>query len=193
MSQGKMHNHLSMKKILLIIILAIGILVALFFALNAYIYSEKQGEGLPKDFKEVTFSITGEPVSLEDGVAQVRTNLGGDALTTVRYFGNEVAHDVDGDGVNDWAFLVTQETDAGNEYVYLVAALKRDDGYVGSQAVLIGDNLMPQSTDKGEGRSVIVNYTEAVRPEMGRSVHLLLNVETLEFGELVQNFEGESR
>jgi len=37
-----------MKKILLILVLAIGILVALFFALNAYIYHEKQGGGLPQ-------------------------------------------------------------------------------------------------------------------------------------------------
>lgn len=37
-----------MKKVLLIIILAIGILVGLFFVLNAYIYHEKQGDGLPQ-------------------------------------------------------------------------------------------------------------------------------------------------
>ncbi|MES2931398.1 MAG: hypothetical protein V4682_01725 [Patescibacteria group bacterium] len=182
-----------MKKVLLIVVLAIGILVALFFALNAYIYSEKQGDGLPQDFKEVTFTISGEPVSLKDGVAQARTNLGGDALTTITYFGNEIAHDVDGDGIEDMVFLITQETKAGNEYFYLAAALKRDDGYVGSQAVLIGDRIKPQSTDKGEGRSVIVNYVEAARPETGRSLHLLLDVDTLEFGELVQDFEGESR
>lgn len=182
-----------MKKILLIVVLAIGILVVLFFALNAYIYSEKQGDGLPQDFKEVTFTIAGEPVSLRDGVAQARTNLGGDALTTITYFGNEVAHDIDGDGVEDMAFLVMQETETGNEYFYLAAALKRGDGYVGSHAVLIGDHIKPQSTTKGEGRSVIVNYVEAVRPEMGRSLHVLLDTDTLEFGELVQDFEGESR
>ncbi len=182
-----------MKKVLPIVILSIGVLVVLFFALNAYIYSEKQGDGLPQDFKEVTFSISGEPVSLTNGVAQARTNLGGDALTTVRYFGNEVSHDVDGDGIEDMAFLITQETQAGNEYFYLVAALKRENGYVGSQAVLIGDRIKPQSTDVGEGRSVIVNYVEEARPEMGRSLYLLLDTETLEFGELVQNFEGESR
>lgn len=193
MSRERTHNYLSMKKVFLIVILAIGILAALFFALNAYIYSEKQGDGLPQDFKEVTFTISGEPVSLMDGTAQVRTTLGGDALTTITYFGNEVSHDVDGDGTQDMVFLVTQETEAGNEYFYLVAALKRSDGYIGSQAVLVGDQIKPQSTDVGEGRSVIVNYVEEVRPTMGKSLYLLLDAETLEFGELVQNFEGESR
>ena len=182
-----------MKKVLPIVILAIGILVVLFFALNAYIYNEKQGDGLPKDFKEVTFSLSGEPVSLTNGVAQARSSLGGDALTTITYFGNEVSHDVDGDGIDDMAFLVTQATETGNEYFYLVAALKRENGYIGSQAVLIGDRIKPQSTDRGEGRSVIVNFTEAETPDMGQSVYLLLDLETLEFGELVQNFEGESR
>lgn len=182
-----------MKKILVIVTGAILVLVALFFALNAYIYNEKQGDGLPKEFEDVLFSISGEPVSLVDGEGKVSTTLGGGGLSTVRYFGNELAHDVDGDGKEDTVFLITQETADGSVFFYLVAALWGDEGYVGSKAVLLGESIAPQTTEKGEGRSVIVNYAEPGQPSVGKSMHLLLDPATLEFGELVQDFEGESR
>ncbi|MFZ2763750.1 MAG: hypothetical protein WAX80_01790 [Minisyncoccia bacterium] len=180
-------------------LVTIIVLVILFFALNSYIYKEKQGEGLAQDFKEVTFSISGVPVTLEDGVAEVKTSLGGDEMTTVRYFGNEAVQDIDGDGEDDMVFLITQDVSAGNKYFFLVGALKREGGYIGSQAVLIGDRIAPQTTEADEGRSVVVNYADrapgepiTARPSVGKSLYLLLDIDTLEFGELVQNFEGES-
>lgn len=187
----------NMKKIFLWIIIVLAVLVAAFYALNSYIYNEKQGEGLPQDFKEVTFTITGEPVTLKDGVAEVQTVFGQEAHAVVRYFGNEVSKDLDGDGMDDVAFLISQETD-DRTYFYVVGALKREGGYIGSKAVLLDTNpIAPQTTEKGEGRMIIVNYAEvpedSTQPSMGKSVWLLLDPETLEFGEVVQNFEGESR
>ena len=186
-----------MNKTALGIAIALVALVGILSALNAYTYGQKQGEGLPQDFKEAVFTITGEPISLKDGIAEAKTNLGGDDMTTVRYFGNEVRHDVDGDGAEDVVFLVTQETAAGKVYFYAVGALKREGGYIGSQAVLLDEDISPQTTEKGEGRMVIVNYTKRYGGEtqssIGKSVHLLLDPKDLQFGEVVQNFEGESR
>ena len=189
-----------MKNIFIWTIIAFVILIGAFFVLNSYIYNEKQGEGLPKDFKEVTFTVSGEPVTLKDGVAEAVTALGGASKTVIRYFGNEVAHDIDGDGVEDMVFLITQETGGSGTFFYAVGALKRDDGYIGSRAVYIGDRIAPQTTEKGDGRMVIVNYADraggepmTARPSVGKSLYLLLDVETLEFGEVVQNFEGEER
>ncbi len=189
-----------MKKLLLGIVVVLTILVGAFFLFNSYIYNEKQGDGLPQDFKEATFTISGEPVTLKNGVAEVVTALGGASKTVVRYFGNEVTHDVDGDGTEDVVFLITQEAGGSGTFFYAVAALKRDGGYLGSQAVFLGDRIAPQTTEKGDGRMVIVNYADrapgepmTARPSIGKSVWLLLDPETLQFGEVVQNFEGEAR
>lgn len=189
-----------MKNIISVTMITLAVLVGGFFVLNSYIYNEKQGTGLPQDFKEVTFTISGEPVTLKDGVAEAYTALGGASKTIVRYFGNEVAHDIDGDGVEDMVFLITQETGGSGTFFYAVGAIKRGNGYIGSHAVLIGDRIAPQTTEKGDGRIVIVNYADrapgepmTARPSMGKSLYLLLDPETLEFGEVVQNFEGESR
>lgn len=147
---------------------------------------------VPSDFKEVMFSISGVSVALENGMATAVTSLGGDAETTIRYFGNEMAQDLDGDGVDDIVFLVTQEVATRETYFFLVGALKRDGGYLGTEAVLIGKDIAPQTTEKGEGRQVVVNYAErAGEVSIGRSLYLLLDVERLQFGELVQDFEGE--
>ena len=189
-----------MKTIFLWALGIIVFLVAGFFVLNAYIYNEKQGDGLPRDFKEVTFTVSGEPVTLKNGVAEAVTALGGASKTIIRYFGNEVTHDVDGDGAEDVVFLITQEVGGSGTFFYAVGALKRGDGYVGSQAVLLGDRIAPQTTERGEGRMVVVNYTEraygepmTASPSVGKSLWLLLDPKTLQFGEVVQNFEGESR
>lgn len=142
---------------------------------------------LPQDPKAVSFTISGNPVT-----------IGNTASSSVRYFGNEVVQDLDGDGTDDVAFLVTQNSGGSGTFFYLVGALKRDNGYVGTQAVLIGDRIAPQSTDKGEGRSVVVNYMErasgapmTAQPSVAKSLHLLLDADTLSFGELVQGFEGD--
>lgn len=188
-----------MKKIFIFLIV-LAVLIGGFFALNSYIYKEKQGEGLPKDFRDITFWVSGEPVTLVNGVAQAQTALGGASITTIRYFGNEVTHDIDGDGVEDVVFLITQETGGSGTFFYVVGALKRDEGYIGTRAVYIGDRIAPQNITKGEGRQIIVNYADrapgkpfTTPPSIGKSLYLLLDTTNLEFGEVVQNFEGESR
>ncbi|MEX0652347.1 MAG: hypothetical protein WD509_03405 [Candidatus Paceibacterota bacterium] len=189
-----------MKTICTWIIIILVVIVGGFFALNSYIYQEKQGEGLPQDFKEATFTVSGEPVTLKDGVAKAYTSLGGASETTIRYFGNELVHDVDGDGQEDTVFLVSQETGGSGTFFYAVAALKRGSGYIGSQAVLLGDRIAPQTTEKADGRTIVINYMErapgepmTTQPSVGKSLYLLLDTDSLQFGELVQNFEGESR
>ncbi|HMP67226.1 MAG TPA: hypothetical protein PKA60_00550 [Candidatus Paceibacterota bacterium] len=188
-----------MKKNINIIIVILLLAIVGFFAFNNYIYNEKQGDGLPNDFQEITFFMSGEPVNLIDGVGVVPSEFGEGPFTTVRYFGNEVSHDIDGDGTVDVAFLVTQETGGSGTFFYLVGALKRDDGYIGTHAVFVGDRIAPQTTEKGEGRQIVVNYADrapgepfTTAPSVGKSLYLLLDPVTLEFGEVVQNFEGES-
>lgn len=188
-----------MKKYIITLVFVL-ILVGGFYSFNNYIYNEKQGEGLPQDFKEITFTISGEPVTLVRGIAQVVTQLGGSSMTTIRYFGNEVEHDIDGDGKEDVVFLITQETGGSDTFFYAVGALNREGGYLGTQAVYIGDRIAPQTTEKGEGRQIVVNYADRAfgepftkEPSIGKSLHLLLDIDTLQFGEVVQDFEGEER
>lgn len=166
------------------------LLAALALILAAFVYVSVS-RPLPTDFKEVSFRISGQPFQMKNGVS---------TDGTVRYFGNDLRVDVDGDGAEDVAFLITQNPGGSGTFFFAVAALKRGDGYKGSDAVLIGDRIAPQTTAKGPGRSIVINYADrkptdpmTAQPSVGKSLHLLLDPKTLQFGELVQNFEGESR
>jgi heat shock protein HslJ len=125
-----------------------------------------------------------------------RVPLGSQGL---RYFGHELRKDLDGDGREDVAFVVTGSPGGSGTFFYLVAALDRGGELVGSDGVLLGDRVAPQETTSGPGRSVIVTYAErragepmTAAPSVARSRRLLLDPTTLRFGEVAQDFEGEA-
>lgn len=193
-----------MKNILLAIGAILVLLVGGFFAFNSYIYNEKQGDGgLVSDYKEVTFWISGEPITLIDGISKIPIAEDSASMTTTQYFGNTAMGDLEGDGDEDMVFLVTQDGGGSGTFFFLVGAIKEEGGYRGTHAVFIGDRIAPQVTEYHgfsgvPGGYIIVNYAErrsdeamTVAPSIGKSLYLKYDPESNSFGELVQNFEGE--
>ncbi|MEN9390676.1 MAG: hypothetical protein RLZZ283_776 [Candidatus Parcubacteria bacterium] len=178
-------------KYLTYIVVAIVVLVAAFYAFNSYIYNEKQGDGLFTDYRSGVYQIGGETVTLGVGGAT--------------YFGNEIMGDIDGDGNEDVAFLITHDGGGSGTFYYLVGAINKGAGYLGTQAMLIGDRIAPQSTEFEKlpapyGARVIVNYADRLptdpmtaEPSVGKSIYAKYDPATNAFGEVVQDFEGESR
>ncbi|MBI5456954.1 hypothetical protein HY969_04435 [Candidatus Kaiserbacteria bacterium] len=194
-----------MAKTLTAIFVVALIIITGFFFFNNYIYEEKQADAA-ENYRDVEFVISGERVKLVNGVAQTETAFGQASKTTVRYFGNEAKGDLSGDLVPDIAFLITQETGGSGTFFYLVGAIQNAHGtYTGTEAVLIGDRIAPQTTEYRSfsgipGGYLIVNYAErapgepmTARPSVGKSIWLKLDPKAMQFGELVQNFEGEAR
>lgn len=189
-----------MKRNIIATIVVILFFVGGFYALNTYIYNEKQAP-IPavKDYKNAMYVVDGQIVRLVDGVSETEAAPGSASKIVTRYFGNEVKTDLDGDGREDIAFLLTQETGGSGTFYYVVAALNKETGYDGGQALLLGDRIAPQTTEKGPGKSIIVNYADraqgesfATQPSMGKSLRLLLDPVNMQFGEVVQDFEGEA-
>src|SRR3989344_5151652 len=183
-------------KILYWILGAVVVLVAGFYALNSYIYTEKQGE-LAADVKDLTFTISGKPITFEDGYSEQEAAPDAASKIVTRYFGNEVSADLDADGDLDIAFLITQEGGGSGTFFYLVGAIKEPGGYRGTQAMLIGDRIAPQTTEYRDGR-VILNYAErkpgepfTTPPSVGKSLWLKYDPAAMDFGEVVQDFEGD--
>jgi hypothetical protein len=141
----------------------------------------------------------GQTVKLVNGVSEVESAPGSASKIVTKYFGNEVKKDLDGDDREDVAFIITQESGGSGTFFYVVAGLNTNDGYVGSQGVLLGDRIAPQTTESGPGKSIIVNYMErklgepmTTSPSMGKSIRLILDPASMQFGEVEQNFEGEA-
>ncbi len=186
-----------MKKIL-IIVLVILVVIGAFFAINNYIYNTKQAY-TASDYKDAEYVIEGVRVRLKDGLAEMEEAPGSAGKIVTRYFGNEVRSDLNDDGREDIVFLLTQEPSGSGTFYYVVAALNTERGYVGSEAFLLGDRISPQTTEKGRGKIIVVNYAERTQedpmttpPSVGQSIWLLLDPQTMQFGQVEQNFEGEA-
>lgn len=154
-----------------------------FYSLNNRIYEEKQPDA-SSDYKSAEYMIEGQRVTLGD---------------STKYFGNELMTDLDGDGVDDVVFIITQENGGSGTFYYVVAALNTPRGYVGSEAILLGDRIAPQTIEKGTGKIIVVNYADRATgepfttpPSVGKSLRLIFDSQIMQFGEVVNNFEGEA-
>jgi heat shock protein HslJ len=151
------------------------------------------------DHKNIEYSIGGQPIRLADGLAEAPAAPGSAARIVTRYFGNEVTGDLNGDGRDDVAFLLTQETGGSGTFFYVVAALDLPGGLVGTEGLFLGDRIAPQTTELKSDGVVVVNYADRAPgeslsspPSVGKSILVKLNPTTLRLGELVQDFEGEA-
>lgn len=152
------------------------------------------------DYKNATYKIDGEAVTLKDGAAEVEAAPGSASKISYTYFGNVGKGDLNGDTIPDLAFLITKSGGGSGTFYYVVGALQNTaGGYEGTDAVLLGDRIAPQTTEISDGK-VIVNYADrkqgepmTAKPSVGKSIWLKLDTKTMQFGEVVQNFEGESR
>lgn len=166
-------------------VLSLGVLTAYFM---------NRGAGSHKD---ATYAIEGQSVTLKNGLAETAGPDGSASKIITTYFGNEARFDFDGDGREDVAFLLTQSRGGSGTFFYVVAALNTSKGYFGSQAVLLGDRIAPQSTNLDKGGIIVVNYADrapgeafTVQPSIGKSIWLLLDPQTMKLGEVGKNLEG---
>lgn len=187
-----------MKKAFIAVIGAVVIAWLGFLVLNTNIYQEKQvDEKLVDDPKNGWYLFSGEWVHLEEGKAEVPAAPDSASVVSYQYFGNETYGDLDGDGDEDAVFLITQDSGGSGTFFYVVGAIREGEHYRGTQAMFIGDRIAPQTTEFRDGQ-VIVNYAErtpgepfTTPPSFGKSLYVKYSVDTNDFGEVVQNFEGE--
>lgn len=192
-----------MKKLLVGGLLVFVVLGGGFFLFNSYIYNEER-VSIVTDYKDAEYSIAGERVKLEGGVAETEAASGSASRVVTRYFGNELKTDINGDGREDVVFLLTQEVGGSGIFFYAVAALNTEQGYVGSDGYLLGDRVAPQTTEVSPNPRhryvVVVNYADRAlgepmsnSPSVGKSVYLKLDTASMMWGIVEPNFEGESR
>src|SRR3989344_926478 len=111
------------------------------------------------DHKNATYLILGQSVTLQSGHAETLAAPGSASKTITQYFGNEATGDMNGDGTSDVAFLLTQNSGGSGTFYYVVVALREGGGYRGTNAVLLGDRIAPQTTEFRDGK-LIVNYAD---------------------------------
>ncbi len=141
------------KKVFLFIILAgLG-------AITLFNNSKNQNINLSfKDFKDASYEIDDNIISLNSGLSESMID-GSSSKVVVRYFGNEIFGDFNNDGINDVAFLLTKNSGGSGTFFYVALAFGDKNGYIGANAVLLGDRIAPQTTEFKDGK-IIVNYAD---------------------------------
>ena len=130
------------------------------------------------DPMNATYNIDGKNYTLANGVSEVEAAPGSASKITTRYFGNQSTGDLNGDGIPDMAFLITQDGGGSGTFFYVVAAIKTATGYKTTNAYFIGDRIAPQPT-KIIGQELVVNYAQrqpgepmTAKPSVGVSKYL---------------------
>ena len=171
---------------------------------NSQNHPQKQAAVSGTDYRSAEYVIEGQRIKLADGFAEAQTSPGSASRIVTHYFGNELKTDLNDDGRNDVVFLLTQQRGGSGTFFYAVAALNTEAGYLGSDGYLLGDRIAPQTTVVSRSprhtNVIVVNYADrrpdepmTAQPSVGKSVYLKLNAETVRWGIVVPDFEGESR
>lgn len=192
-----------MKKIMAFVGVVVVVLVGGFIYTNLYPQKEAP-TAMVADFKNAEYLIAGQRVRLVNGSAESEAAPGSATKIVTKYFGNEIKTDLDGDGLEDIAFILTQNTGGSGTFFYAVAALDTAQGYVGSDGYLLGDRIAPQSTNLSQNPRhkyvVVFNYADrapgepmTVQPSVGKSAYLKLDPAHMMWAIVEPDFEGESR
>ncbi len=132
------------------------------------------------DQKNTTYEIEGSEVTLKNGISEIAI-ANSSATTTTRYFGNETRGDLNGDGKEDVAFILTRNLGGSGTFYYLAVALKVETGYQGTNTLLLGDRVAPMPTEIKNGIA-IANF--AIRKD-GESMVTPPSVATSTYAKIV--------
>ena len=110
-------------------------------------------------YEDATYTIDGMAVTLVNGVAEVDAAPGSASKVVTRSFGKSASGDLNADGQADVAFILTQDGGGSGTFYYVVTALKAGTGFKGTNAVLLGDRISPQSISIQNGL-ITVQYLD---------------------------------
>ncbi|MES2306582.1 MAG: hypothetical protein V4558_13820 [Gemmatimonadota bacterium] len=108
--------------------------------------------------QNASFTINGALITLVNGVSSAPIE-NSSARTTTRYLGREAVGDLNGDGLEDIAFWVTQDAGGSGTFYYVVVALQKPSEYTTTNAFLVGDRIAPESMQiRADARELHVNF-----------------------------------
>ncbi len=178
--------------VMILIVLSLGIGGWYFFSQQK---SETNEAVSPLD---ATYRIDGESITLSEGMAEVEEADNEGVRSAVAVFGEPAYGDIDQDGDTDAVLILTRDLGGSGTFYYAALAVNVDGSYRGTDTILLGDRIAPQ-TFSVRGNRAEINYAVRVptepmvtEPSIGKTLHLQFDPETLNLIEVAVNFEGEA-
>jgi hypothetical protein len=138
-----------------------------------------------KDAADSEYVIDGESVILKEGRAEQQAAPGSATIKITRILDATTTGDLNGDGRDDVVVLLVRNGGGSGSFYYVAAALRTNDGYRGTNAVLLGDRIAPETVETRDG-TIIVNYQErypwenfSAPPSIRRSRYLVVEKDEL--------------
>lgn len=159
--------------------IVIGIL-AIVGVIGVAISFGNAGDAPAGDPFNATFIIEGTRICLLNGRFEKEAAPGSAMKIKTCVFGKPAYGDIDGDGYEDAAMVIVHDPGGSGRFFYVVAALKVNGAYHGTNGVLLGDRISPQDI-KIRNSVVVANYADrrpeesmAITPSIGKSKYLTI-------------------
>ena len=143
-------------------------------------------EGALKGVLNATYMIEEQAVPLVDGRAEVQPAPGSAIKITTVVFAKPAYGDLNHDGRDDAALFLMHDPGGSGTFYYVAAALNRNGNYRGTNGILLGDRIAPQTIQISNG-VVVANYADrrsdepmAARPSVVKTKYLTLKNAQLE-------------
>lgn len=108
---------------------------------------------------DAAYMIEGRWISLRDGRHEEPAAPGSAAKAVVRVSGRPAFGDLDGDGDEDAALILAHAPGGSGTFYYAAAAINEGGRYRGTNAVLLGDRISPETTAIRDG-VVFIEYAD---------------------------------
>ena len=126
------------------------------------------------------YLIEEQAVKLIDGRAEVQATPGSAMKITTVVFGKPTYGDLNGDGRDDAALFLAQDPGGSGTFYYVAAAIAKNGIYRGTNAILLGDRVVPRSIHIRSG-VLVAEYDDrhpeqpmALEPSIGKTMYLTL-------------------
>jgi hypothetical protein len=128
-----------------------------------------------------TYFIEKQAVELVDGRAEVQAAPGSASKIATLVFGEPTYGDLNHDGRDDAALFLVQDPGGSGTFYYVAAAIAKNGMYRGTNAVLLGDRIVPRAIHVRNG-VIVAEYDDrhpeqpmATVPSIGKTMYLTLN------------------
>jgi len=149
---------------------------------------------------DAAYCIEEDIIMLSGGQAEHPVVSGSAGKAETRVFGKPERGDLDGDGDEDAAVILLHRAGGSGTFFYIAAAIREQAGFVGTNAVLLGDRIALQSLQIRNG-VLMASYADrratepmAAAPTVAKTKYLTLQaghlVEAPPFDAGVQVLEG---
>lgn len=141
-------------------VLAYALLVAIIFVgyWTFHLLTSKKSFAV-KDPLNATYIIEGREYTLKDGKLEKEIIPGSASKIKIDIFDYSAKGDINNDGTEDTAVLLSYDPGGSGTFFYIASAIKNGKKYKGTNAILIGDRITPQTVKVEDGK-IIVNYKE---------------------------------